>query len=74
MKTPPTPGQRIRQGTRYLRIVGPAPIGTPTNGTAPTSPVWVCQETTASGRDLPCRATRIQEHTLIRAWREVENG
>lgn len=74
MKTPPTPGQRIRQGTRYLRVVGLAPVGTFTNGVAPTSPVWICQETTPTGRDLPCRPTKIQEHTMIRAWREVESG
>lgn len=74
MNTPPHPGQRIYRGTRYLRVVARAPAGTRTNGTTPTSPVWVCQETTPTGRDLPCRPTRIQEHTLVKAWREVENG
>lgn len=71
MKTPPTPGQRIYRGYRYLRVVALAPVGTMTNGSHITSPVWICQETTPTGRDLLCRPTRIQEHTLIRAWREV---
>ena len=73
MKTTPRPGKRIYRGTLRVRVVARAPDGTATNGAVLRSPVWICQETTATGRDLPCRTTRIQERAPVRAWREVPN-
>ena len=59
--------------SRRIRLVSPAPDGARSNGAVLCTRLWTCQDIDANGADSG-RPTRIQEHTLIRAWREVADG
>ena len=59
--------------SRRVRLVSPAPAGAVSNGAVLCTRLWTCQDIDATGADSG-RPTRIQEHTLSRAWREVSDG